>query len=123
LSTRRLSSVVEVPPYVKKIFTSSPEPTTPEEKLWRERVARMILDSLGYTTMTMKPPRHNEIVRYARRWFRGMFDDLEDPSMVDNPVATFDAAGIIEFEKIRDALLAVDPFLFPDRNESSDDEE
>ena len=120
MSTRRLSSVVTVPPYVKKIFNNAPAPVSSVERLWRERVARMTLDALGYTHLKTKPLRHNETVRYARRWYRGLFEDLEDPKLVDNPSATFDAAGLIDFEQIRDAILAVEPFLFPDKNEEND---
>ena len=34
----------------------------------------------------------------------------------DNVVATFDAAGLVGFPQIRDAVLAVKPFLFPDKD-------
>ena len=81
----------------------------------------MTLDALGYTHLRTKPPRHNETVRYARRWYRGVYEDLEDPKLVDNPSATFDAAGLIDFEQVRDAVLGATPFLLPDKNEDSDD--
>ncbi len=83
--------------------------------MWRERAARMTLDALGHTNLTMKHVRHNEAVRYARRWFRGMYEDHEDVKQTDSPTATFDAGGLIGFREVRDAVLAVDPFLFPDK--------
>ena len=112
MSTRRLAAITSVPPYAKKVFKSAPEPATPEGKLWRERAARMTLDALGHTNLTTKPKRHNEAVRYARRWYRGMFEDAPEE---DNPSATFDAAGLLGFTRVRDAILAIEPFIFPDK--------
>ena len=77
----------------------------------------MTLDALGHTNLTMKKKRHNEAVRYARRWYRGMF---EEASEQDNPTATFDAAGLVGFAQVRDAVLVIEPFIFPDKED--DDE-
>lgn len=82
--------------------------------MWRERAARMTLDALGFTNLTMKPKRHNEAVRYARRWFRGMYEDAVES---DSPTATFDAAGLVGFVEVRDAALAVEPLIFPDKED------
>ena len=73
----------------------------------------MTLDALGHTNLTMKKKRHNEAVRYARRWFRGIFEGVHeaDPGM-DSAVATFDAANLTGFTEVREAALAVDPILF-----------
>lgn len=117
MSTRRLAVIVSVPPYAKKVFNSAPEPATPEERLWRERAARMTLDALGYTNLTMKKKRHNEAVRYARRWFRGMFMTHHDVRETDDPSATFDAANLTGFTGVRDAILAMEPILFPDEKD------
>ncbi len=76
----------------------------------------MTLDSLGHTNLTRKKLRHNEVVRYARRWFRGIYEDHADVKQTDSPTATFDAAGLIGFEQIRDAVLAVEPILFPEKD-------
>jgi hypothetical protein len=103
-----------IPLPVKKAFNNAPSPATPEERLWRERAARMTLDALGYTNLTMKPKRHNEAVRYARRWYRGLFEEAAES---DSPSATFDAAGLEGFPEIRNAVLAADAFTFPDRFE------
>lgn len=115
MSTRRLAVIVTVPPYIKKVFNSAPEPATPEERLWRERAARMTLDALGHTNLTMKKKRHNEAVRYARRWFRGIYEGVHETDVgTDDPVATFDAANLTGFTEVRDAVLAIEPLLFPD---------
>lgn len=77
----------------------------------------MTLDALGHTNLTMKPKRHNEAVRYARRWYRGLFEHAQES---DSPSATFDAAGLVGFIQVRDAVLAVEPLLFSDKDD--DDE-
>ena len=116
MSTRRLAAIPSVPPSIKKVFNNAPEPVTPEERLWRERVARMTLDALGHTNLTTKPRRHNETVRYARRWYRGLFKIALEQ---DHPNATFDAAGLIGFAQVRDAVLIVRPFLFLDKDDDN----
>lgn len=115
MSTRRLAVIVTVPPPIKKVFNSAPEPAIEEERLWRERAARMTLDALGHTNLTMKKKRHNEAVRYARRWFRGLF--LDHPTEPDDPAATFDAANLTGFERVRYDVLAIEPLLFPENDE------
>jgi hypothetical protein len=122
VSTRRLAVIVSVPPYIKKVFNSAPGPVSPEERLWRERAARMTLDALGHTNLTMKKKRHNEAVRYSRRWFRGMFVEHPDPGETDDPEATFDAANLTGFAGVRDAVLAIQPLLFPDEKDEHLDE-
>lgn len=77
----------------------------------------MILDALGHTNLTMKKKRHNEAVRYARRWFRGMFMDHLDTGETDDPEATFGAANLTGFAGVRDAVLAMKPILFPDEKD------
>lgn len=74
----------------------------------------MTLDALGHTNLTMKKKQHNEAVRYSRRWFRGIFEEHLDAGETDDPEATFDAANIFGFTEVRDAVLAVEPILFPD---------
>ena len=122
MSTRRLSVIVTVPPCIKKVFNSAPELATPEGRLWRERAARMTLDALGYTNLTMKKKRHNEAVRYARRWFRGMFMDHPNAKETDDPEATFDAANLTGFPEVRDAVLAFEPLIFSEWKDEHPDE-
>lgn len=118
MSTRRLVVIEDIPPCIQKVFNSAPRSTTPEERLWRERAARMTLDALGYTNLTTKKKRHNEAVRYARRWFRGLYMDHPDVKGTDDPEGTFDAANLTGFAQVRDASLAAEPFLFPDKEGS-----
>ncbi len=72
----------------------------------------MTLDALGYTNLTMKKKRHNEAVRYARMWLRGLFETHFDVKETDDPEATFDAANLTGFKRVRDAALSVEPILF-----------
>lgn len=111
MSTRRLIAISVVPIEIKKAFRLADPPKTGEEALWRERAARMTLDALGHTNMTVRPSQHNETVRYARRWFRLFYEDHPDPKLVDNAVATFDDAGIV-FDRVRNAVLASEPILY-----------
>jgi len=82
----------------------------------------MTLDALGQTNLTTKHVRHNEAVKYARRWFRGIYEDHVDVKETDSPTATFDAAGLIGFEQIRDAVLAIEPLLFPEKDAHLEEE-
>ena len=75
----------------------------------------MTLDALGHTNLTMKKKRHNETVRYARRWLRGLFSES------DSAVDTFDAAGLVGFPEIKDAVLDTKPILFPDEKDKKPD--
>ncbi len=79
----------------------------------------MTLDALGYTNLTMKKKRHNEAVHYARRWFRGLYLTHSDLRETDDPEATFDAANLTGFAQVRDAVLAVEPFIFPDKEDEA----
>lgn len=121
MSVRRLIAIVAVPIIVKKVFHKAGEPLTSEERLWRERAARMTLDALGHTNLTVKPKRHNDAVRYARRWFRQMFENHPDPWQTDDAEATFDVAGLVGFRQVRDAVLAVEPRMFPEATEDDDE--
>lgn len=111
MSTRRLIMIPSVPFPIKKAFRLADEPICGEERLWRERAARMTLDALGHTNLTVKPHRHNDAVRYARRWFRGFFSYHPDAKYVDNVEATFECAGV-DFEIIKKYVLQVDPKIF-----------
>ncbi len=114
MSTRRLAMITTVPLPVKKAFRDANPPVSGEERLWRERAARLTLDSLGYTNLTVKPHEHNETVRYARRWFRGCFD-------TDSSLDTFDAANVL-FEGVRTAVLSTAPIMFEPDDDEGDEE-
>ncbi len=115
MSIRRIIISTLVPSIVSKVFRDVSNPISPEEKLWRKRAERMTLDALGHTNLTMKPRQHNEAVRYARRWYRGFFSAHPELDEVDNPEATFNSAGLVSFKQVRDAILAVKPFIFPEK--------
>jgi len=100
-----------VPTSIKKTFRLADDPKSPEEKLWRERAARMTLDALGYTNLTVKPYEHNETVGYARRWFKQMYADHPDFGESDDAQATFDSAGVV-FDTVRNSVLSTDPIIF-----------
>ncbi len=116
MSSRSILMISRVPTIIKGVFSQVDDPNTPEEKLWRERAARMTLDALGYTHITTKPMRHNDTVRYARRWFRGLYESLPDESQEDSAPATFDSGGIVGFTRVKNAVLAFEPLMFPERD-------
>jgi len=105
MSTRRILTIARVPIPIKRAFWQAKNPVSGQERLWRERAARMTLDALGYTNLTTKPDHHNSAVRYARAWFRGCFDNPSvDWIEVDNVLSTFDLAGIL-FEPVQREVL------------------
>lgn len=116
MSTRRLAMITTVPAPIKKAFRVAPPPASGEERMWRERAARMTLDALGYTNLTVKPPEHNEAVRYARRWVRGLFEEEDDP------VGTFESAGVL-FETVRNSVIETTPIIFEPEDDDADEPE
>lgn len=90
MSVRRLLGIKKIPHGIIKPFRNAEEPNSPEEVLWREVAARMILDAMGYTGMTGEPDKHDEVVKEARRWFRGI-------PYPESPVAVFDNAALIGY--------------------------
>lgn len=64
----------------------------------------MTLDALGHTNLTVKPHEHNTAVRYARRWFREMFED-------DSARETFALAGVL-LQPVKESVLSTDPIIF-----------
>jgi hypothetical protein len=108
-----------IPAPIKKTFRNAATPQTPEECLWRERAARMTLDALGYTNLTVKPHEHNAAVRYARRWFKGLFMEGPEP---DDPFGTFESAGV-SFGVVRTMVLGTEPLLKPEKDDDDDEDE
>lgn len=95
MSSRRIPYMEEVPYSIRRAFLGAEEPSTPEELLWRERAARMVLDALGLTGLVGKRKKHSDAVQYARRWFRGIYDSPELPQELrDSAIGTFESAGI-----------------------------
>ena len=112
MSVQRLLAATGIPEPVKRAFTVAGETRSDEEDLWRARVARMTLDAFEHTGLTAKPREHNEAVRYARLWFRGVFDFADGPEC-DNSRATFDFAGV-DFPGVRRAVLDAVPVILED---------
>jgi hypothetical protein len=105
MAARRLSK--SLLPAIRRIFYKANPPVSPEEAMWRERAARLTLDALGHTNLTRKAHEHNAAVIYARRWFRGMYDDPQNSEKVDNSRATFECAGLdMHFEAVREVVLS-----------------
>jgi hypothetical protein len=69
--SERIFQNAEIPFEIRKVFANAGEP--PEEfrgqvMLWRECVARAIMDALGHTGQS-EPDRHNAILLDAQQWF------------------------------------------------------
>lgn len=120
MSSQRIAYVPEIPSAVRRAFLCAEEPSCPEEALWRERAARMILDALGYTGLVGKRKKHNDAVRYARRWLRGFYETNDVPEEFrDSVTGTFESAGI-SLEAVVEPILACDPYYMEDSNAKLD---
>lgn len=83
-----------VPFPIRRAFAQAGEPTCSEETLWRETIARAVLDALGYTGVQSEADEHLNVIVDARDWFaRG--ENVED---------VFDLAGIGGFAEVRDSI-------------------
>lgn len=83
MSVRRVYTLENVPASVRRAFRSLDEPSTPEQRLFQEVVARAVLDALGHTGLS-DADQHNAAVRGARVWLK----------MADNNDIWFDLAGL-----------------------------
>jgi hypothetical protein len=95
--TERIGANSELPFEVRKVFINAGEPegwTAAWTNLWRECVARAVMDALGYTGQT-EPDKHTAIQWEAERWFRYSKDLQEVFELADLPLKT-----------TRDAVLA-----------------
>jgi len=66
---RRIPIIDRIPESVRHVFRGLSIPACPQEDLFREVVARAVLDSVGITGLSSSND-HNAVVRAARRWFR-----------------------------------------------------
>lgn len=72
LLAERMSANTDIPFEIRKVFANAEDPspeTLEHTTLWREVVARAILDALGITGQT-EPDRHNAILHDAQWWFK-----------------------------------------------------
>lgn len=117
MSSRRIPYLKEVPYAVRRAFRCADEPHSVEERLWRERAARMVLDAVGLTCLIGKRKKHNDAVGYARRWLKGFYDTPDTPpELWDSARGTFDAGGI-NYEAVAGPILATKPILVEDSND------
>ena len=66
----------ELPYEIRKVFATAGDPAEEHRSqalLWRECVARAVMDALGYTGQS-EPDKHNSILMEAQAWFKG--DDI-----------------------------------------------
>lgn len=76
----RMASNTKLPYGVRKAFANAPEPSTlthPWVTLWRECVARAIMDALGFTGQT-ETDKHNTIMLDAQKWFKYAHEDMQE---------------------------------------------
>jgi hypothetical protein len=98
MATHRLTFTPDIPEPIQRAFLLADEPSSAEENLWREVVARAVLDALGQTGLTNEPEQHIRAIREARRWFR------------DEPFAEdVFLMGGIGYAPVRRAVLGVRP--------------
>lgn len=94
---RRITTAKRVPEKIQTYFKNLSQPESADETMFREVVARAILDAVGLTGIS-EANEHNAVVRDARGWFK----TSEDVSYI------FNLSGIDEDPKvIGEALLKV----------------
>ena len=84
----RIAQNPEMPFEIRKVFINAGKPDgwmAPWTNLWRESVARAILDALGYTGQT-EHDKHFTIQREAQRWFLYSGDLAEVFELADLPL-------------------------------------
>lgn len=95
--SERISISTKLPFEVRRAFATAPDPEEEERNhviLWRECVARAIMDALGFTGHT-ETDKHNAVMEEAQRWFKYHPKDVS---------LTFQYAKI-SLESCRDAIL------------------
>lgn len=90
-----------VPIEVRRAFAQTTDPKPGEETLWREVIARMVLDALGITGMQSSLYEHNTLVRDARIWW--------SPRGDTDRKLSFDLASIENMELISESMNRTTP--------------
>lgn len=76
----RIASNINLPFGVRKAFANAPDPEGWSRAwvlMWRECVARAVMDALGYTGQT-EIDKHNAIMIEAQRWFKYAHEDMRE---------------------------------------------
>lgn len=85
---------------VRQAFAKADFCACPEQELWREVLARHVLDAIGSTGL-QKPEEHNVALSTARVWFRACQDSVQD---------VIDLSGIeAKAANFAEAMLAIKP--------------
>lgn len=87
----RISANPHLPFGVRKAFANAAEPEGWSRAwvlMWRECVARAVMDALGYTGQT-EIDKHNAIMLDAQRWFKYAHEDMREVfDLADMPLET-----------------------------------
>jgi hypothetical protein len=76
----RIAANINLPFGVRKAFANAAEPegwSRPWVLMWRECVARAVMDALGFTGQT-EIDKHNAIMTDAQRWFKYAHEDMRE---------------------------------------------
>lgn len=84
----------DIPYKVRFAFRRAPVPQSNEDRLWREVLARAVLDALGYTGMS-EIWKHNKAMYESQKWFCEK-DEVE---------FVCDLAAV-DFKPVRETILA-----------------
>lgn len=95
--SRRIGQANFLPFDVRSAWIQAGDPSCPEQELFRETIARAILDALGYTGLS-EPDEHFFAVLDARDWF----EKSQDLAYI------FELAGVHPV-LIRDTILKTKP--------------
>jgi hypothetical protein len=95
----RLTLFSFVPFPIRRAFAQAGDPSSPEENLWREVIARAVMDALGYTGVQSEADEHLNVVEDARDWLlRGI-----------NTAEVFDLAGMGNVDDVIDSIRETPP--------------
>jgi hypothetical protein len=100
---QRIASDANIPFEVRKVFANAGEPEGFSRNwvlMWRETVARAVMDALGFTGQA-EPDKHNVIMVEAQRWFRYSADKQEVFDLADLPLEITRDAVIQNFPLTR----------------------
>jgi hypothetical protein len=107
----RISAHPDLPFEVRKVFANAGDPEGWSRAwvlMWRECVARAVMDALGFTGQT-EVDKHNAILLEAQRWFKYSPDLQEVFDLADLPLKTTRDAVIANFPLTKNARKIIKP--------------